>query len=409
VIWPVCPATGAPAVYACDVEELSGAELAEMIEEALGGTYDDEDEVLAIYDQLEEHLTLGFGTTVLGIRVSVESITFTNGTISAGCVRGEHRQEIALQDLPLPDPLPEGAEWILAYCYAMNRRALYARFDAYESASCSTLAAVTEIHYYEFLAVARPLSRAQQAEIREFAKDATITATELTVECENRELVAHPVYLMQHYYDAHLYTANFGSRRIMVKVPRTALGPQAAEQYCVPDRVSIATAGEHVILDLSSEELDVEEEEEDDEYTLEDIAAVRDEIAAGDLRPLYLAWLAAYGEWERYESAFDDEDEDVVEPPVPAGLDKLTDAQQALARFLRLDDDLLTVASRAAADDPSVLTASVKALPDAEKDRLLLAVANGQAEHIRRELLRRTDPPRRTVGELLDAAATLHQ
>lgn len=106
------------------MEELSGAELAEMIEEALGGTYDDEDEVLAIYDQLEEHLALGFRTTVLGIRVTVESITLTNSIISAGCVHGEHRQEIALQDLPLPDPLPEGAEWVLAYCYAMNRRAL---------------------------------------------------------------------------------------------------------------------------------------------------------------------------------------------------------------------------------------------------------------------------------------------
>src|SRR5271154_2205480 len=93
-----------------------------MIEEALGSTYDDEDQVLAIYDQLEENLALGFETTVLGIRVTVESVTFTNGTISASCVHGEHRQEIAPQALPLPEPLPEGAEWILAYCYAMNRR-----------------------------------------------------------------------------------------------------------------------------------------------------------------------------------------------------------------------------------------------------------------------------------------------
>jgi hypothetical protein len=175
----------------------------------------------------------------------------------------------------------------------------------------------------------------------------------------------------------------------------------------VDDRVSFSTAGGQVILDLSSE--DIEGEETDDEHVLEDIAAVRDEIAAGDLRPLYLAWLAAYGEWERDEAAFDDDDEDVVEPPVPAGLDKLTDAQQALASFLRLGDDLLTVASQADPDDPAALVASIKTLPGAEKDRLLLAVANGHAERSRTELLRRTDPPRRTVGELLDAAATLRE
>ncbi|HXL96120.1 MAG TPA: hypothetical protein VN969_44990 [Streptosporangiaceae bacterium] len=263
---------------------------------------------------------------------------------------------------------------------------------------------MSEIQYYEFLAAERPLSRAQQAEIREFAKGAQITATEFSVEYDDRELQVDPAYLMQHYYDAHLYTANFGSRRIMLKLPQAALPPDAAEQYRVRDRVIIATAGEHVILDVISEDL---EEDWDASPALEEIARVRDEIAAGDLRPLYLAWLAAYGEWERDESVFEDEDEDVVEPPVPAGLETVTAPQRALASFLRLDEDLLAVASQAAPGDPAALEASIKGLPDAEKDRLLLAIASGQASQARTELLRRTDPPRRTVGELLDAAATL--
>jgi len=265
---------------------------------------------------------------------------------------------------------------------------------------------VSEIHYYEFLAVNRPLSRAQQAEIREFAKDATITATDFRVEYEDCELETDPDYLMLHYYDAHLYRANFGSRKIMLKLPGTALAPHTAVRYLVHDRVSAGIAGEQVILKLDSE--DTEGQDTGEEYALEVIAAAREEIAAGDLRPLYLAWLAAYGEWERDEYAFEDEDEDVVEPPVPAGLDKLTDAQRALASFLRLDDDLLTVASQAPPDDPAALAASIKALPDTERERMLLAVASGEAERIRTELLRGTDPPRRTVGELLDAAATLH-
>ena len=263
---------------------------------------------------------------------------------------------------------------------------------------------MSEIHYYEFLAAQRPLNRAQQAEVREFATGATITAKEFSVEYDDRELQVDPVYLMLHYYDAHLYTANFGSRRVLLKLPRAALPPHTAEQYGVNDRVMFAAAGEQLILDLVSEDID---EDYDRSHVLEDIAGVRDEIAAGDLRPLYLAWLASYGEWERDESTFCDEDEDLVEPPVPAGLDKITAPQQALATFLRLDDDLLAVASQAPPDDLAALEASVKGLPDAEKDQLLLAVARGQAAQTRTELLRGTDPPRRTVGELLDAAATL--
>jgi hypothetical protein len=31
------------------------------------------------------------------------------------CARGKHRQAIPILDLPLPDPPPDGAEWIAAY------------------------------------------------------------------------------------------------------------------------------------------------------------------------------------------------------------------------------------------------------------------------------------------------------
>lgn len=91
-----------------------------------------------------------------------------------------------------------------------------------------------------------------------------------------------------------------------------------------------------------------------------------------------------------------------------------------MADFLRLDDDLLATAAQASppleeiADDPADLTAWVTRLPVAEKNRLLARVAQGEAARVRMELLRsfRGDtastipvPPRRTVADLLDAAA----
>jgi hypothetical protein len=61
------------------------------------------------------------------------------------------------------------------------------------------------------------------------------------------------------------------------------------------------------------------------EDSLPAIVGVRSELAAGDLRALYLAWLW----WEGGEDAFGDGDQDEREPPVPAGLGSLTAPQRA--------------------------------------------------------------------------------
>jgi hypothetical protein len=239
---------------------------------------------------------------------------------------------------------------------------------------------MSEYQYYEFLAVDRPLTGAEQA--------------------------------------------NWGTHRIMLRLPRVLLEEGVAGQYAADDQVTVSVTEEHVIIDMISED-EEGEWEEDEEDSLSAIVGVRAELAAGDLRPLYLAWLAAYGAWERDEDAFEDDDEDLTEPPVPAGLGSLTAAQSALADFLRLDRDLLEVAATASPprsevqDDPRALAAGIAGLPGEEKDRLLLLVAQDQGLRARTELLRRLGGlgvqidsgetgARRRVGALLDAAA-LHR
>jgi hypothetical protein len=282
---------------------------------------------------------------------------------------------------------------------------------------------VSEYQYYEFLAVDRPLTEAEQDEVREFSSRAAITATSFVNEYQWGDFRGDPGHLMRHYYDAHLYLANWGTHRIMLRMPCALLDPAVAAKYCVDDQVTVSAAGEDLIIDMVSEdeEGDWDEGAED---SLAAIVGVRAELAAGDLRPLYLAWLSAYGMWERDEDAFDEEDEDLREPPVPAGLGSLTAPQRALADFLRVDAELLRVAAEASPslpagrDDPGALAGRIAALPDGEKDRLLLLVAHDQGARVKLELLHGLRgnqdtvlgaEPGRTVGELLDAAALLRQ
>lgn len=280
---------------------------------------------------------------------------------------------------------------------------------------------VSEYQYYEFLAIDRPLDDDEQAAVRSLSTRARITATSFVNEYHWGDFRGNPARLMERYYDAHLYVANWGTHRVMFRLPGDLLDPGVVEDYCDGDQVSAWVAGGFVVLDFTSEDDAGEFDfDYDAEALLPAIVGVRAELAAGDLRPLYLAWLAAHGACEPDEDVFDRDPGDDLEPPVPPGLGRLTAAQRALATFLRLDEDLLVIAARTsppledAASDSDELAAWVDRLPVVEKNRLLIRVLQGEAARVRMELSRRfrrdnapkvPAPTRRTVTDLLDAAA----
>ncbi|GAB2734220.1 hypothetical protein GCM10027174_03740 [Salinifilum aidingensis] len=280
---------------------------------------------------------------------------------------------------------------------------------------------MSEYQYYEFLAIDRPLDEDEQDEVRSLSTRARITATSFVNEYHFGDFKGDPNLLMERYYDAHLHVADRGTHRVMFRLPCELLDPDVVGDYCVDDHSIARVADEFIVLDFTSEdhlgEFDFDEEAG---ALLPAIVGVRAELARGDLRPLYLAWLAAYGAWERDEELFDRDADEDPEPPVPPGLGGLTAAQRALAEFLRLDDDLLAIAARTSppldevAEAPEELAEQVPHLPVAEKDRLLQRVVRGEAARVRTEMLRRfrdgtasstPTPARRTVADLLDEAA----
>jgi hypothetical protein len=279
---------------------------------------------------------------------------------------------------------------------------------------------MSEYQYYEFLAIDRPLDAKQIAQVRALSTRARISPTSFVNEYEWGDFRGNPRTLVERYYDAHLYFANWGTRTLMLRLPKTLLDLATAQRYCDTDASSAYVASGNVILVLRSEDEDGDEDWEDGgPGPLAPLIGVRAELAAGDLRPLYLAWLAALSAGE-YGLLTDLDDDPTREPPVPAGLSQLTAAQQALAAFLRVDPDILAAAaeageapSRRSRADPG-LAARIKALPVKDKDAALLRLLSDDQPHARAELLRDLRPPntdgspqkdgRRTVGQLLKAA-----
>ena len=87
---------------------------------------------------------------------------------------------------------------------------------------------VSEYQYYEFLAVDRPLDDAEQAEVRSLSTRARITATSFVNEYHWGDFNGDPNRLMERYYDAHLYVANWGTHRVMFRLPATCSIPTSS-------------------------------------------------------------------------------------------------------------------------------------------------------------------------------------
>jgi hypothetical protein len=95
---------------------------------------------------------------------------------------------------------------------------------------------------------------------------------------------------MECYFDAFCYLANWRTRRLMFRLPKTVLNAQTARRYCHSDAASVTETADHVIIELCLER-DPDDEWLEGSGLLAGMVQARSDLAAGDLRLLYLAWL----------------------------------------------------------------------------------------------------------------------
>jgi hypothetical protein len=267
---------------------------------------------------------------------------------------------------------------------------------------------VSEYQCYEFVAVDRPLSKIQMAELRAISTRAEISSTRFWNEYHWGNLKADPAKLVLRYFDAHLYFANWGTHRLILRLPKARINVKLLKPYFTSrGATGLKSIGQYVVLDFTS---DTEEPEYDEpgEGSLAALLALRVELMRGDIRPAYLAWLLAVQAGDVADMA--------MEPPVPAGLETLTAAQEAMVEFLRIDADLLTaaVSGSATPENNECFRHWVTRLPAKEKNAWLQRAVQDPDLALGSELLRvfRASQKhggaskRRGVAELLALAET---
>jgi hypothetical protein len=253
---------------------------------------------------------------------------------------------------------------------------------------------MSEYQYYEFAAIDGPISD----EGLRYARSCSSRANVSRVRWQNTYSFGDfhgSVDTLLKYYDAHFYIANWGTVRLGLAFPKGAIAPGAIQPYLrggkrYEDTLTVKEIGNRCIVCWERNE------EEgwgwtEGEGLIDQLIGVREELMRGDYRALFLGWLADFDpdEWR------DPGDSAVVMPPIPAGLDQLSPALEALIKHFPLDRDALAVAaglSQASTPDRIPMTAVLERLSVSETRALLARVAEGGGSGVMAELNRLTYP-----------------
>jgi hypothetical protein len=207
---------------------------------------------------------------------------------------------------------------------------------------------MSEYQYVAFRAIDAPVSEENLRFMRRQSTRAEITAWAFDNEYHFGDFNGDAEEMLRRGYDFHLHYADFGIRKLMIRFPDGLPDAKAAEAYFEEEGFELLKdkRGRGGILCVEPyHEAGDEENLFELDAVIERLIPLREEILAGDLRPLYLANLAVACDGNHDPA-------EQKEAPVPAGLDSLTRAQRALAEFFGLSDALLSAAAKESGATP---------------------------------------------------------
>jgi len=263
---------------------------------------------------------------------------------------------------------------------------------------------MSEYQYYEFHTIDRSLTDRQIRELRAISSRATISRTSFSNDYTYGDLKANPRDLLARYFDASLYFANWLFVELAFRYTKSAVDVKALRRYSAGQSLDIRSVGQDVIVTMSAEHEHFDAADDGSGW-LSSLMPLRAEVARGDERALYLAWLLGVQQGEV--------DDRAVEPARPDGLGTLSPALETFVDVVGLNRDLLAVAAEeatptSAAPSSKGLERWIGELDDGEKVALLCRVALGETS-VGTELMRRfhRKAPRRATAVALRSVAAL--
>jgi hypothetical protein len=261
---------------------------------------------------------------------------------------------------------------------------------------------MSEFQYYEFISIDKVLSKDTQKELSDLSSRAKVTSRSAKFVYSYGSFRGNEESLMFAHFDAFLYWANWGTRKIVFRFPKDLIDKKALIPFTFSNCIEIKSNATHILLIIEENwEGEAFSNWFDSESTVSEnmLINIRNAIMEGDYRALYLVWLHFHAPTYRencymdFEDYYEDEEDEegenqgksweerVREPFLPNGLQQLEEALQEFIAFFEMDKNWITAAARDSKplekNELDVL-AKIKALSENEKNDFLLRLAQNE-------------------------------
>lgn len=210
---------------------------------------------------------------------------------------------------------------------------------------------MSEFQFYGFRSIDRNLNKQEREIVQSWSSRASVTASSATFIYNYGDFKKDDEQVLEEYFDAMIYYANWGTKKLMFRLPKEAVDYWALKQYESDNSdefdimVGVFKKKEHVIVKIEYHEEEGFDYYEDPEEYFSVLEEWRQMLMDGDYRLLFLAWLFVQSTYENFsQDEWDDEDEKQLIPPIPPKLQKLNGALKDFINFYKIDNHWLDAA-----------------------------------------------------------------
>ncbi len=243
---------------------------------------------------------------------------------------------------------------------------------------------MSEFQYLEFYSADKALTNKQVEEISSWSSRSQVSKRRAVFTYSYGDFPKDEEKVLVKYFDSFFYLANWGTTRLMFKIPKESSNYKKIKSYGIEaidvfdNGMKVYSRSKHIIISIYFSEEEGYGWLDEEQTWLSELKELRNDIIKGDYRALFLIWLHGISLKYTYEDI--GLDFEIEKEKIPSNLKKLNARLESLIELFGIDEDWIKAAAKYSEEvDDRPNDHLISKLPKSVKDNFLAKILKGEA------------------------------